>query len=161
MKSYVDSTGQFANHNIYMRDGDKIAKIEAEIAKKLLKFSQKPIQSNHYGQSTRFPERNRILAQQFTFVTSFCLFLLTLLIAFMFRSSNGIGFYHSNLLPLMLTAGIMGFLDIPLKPSTILVFGIAFGLSVDDTVRFLSQYREELKKKLENRLFMQHLQMPA
>jgi predicted RND superfamily exporter protein len=45
----------------------------------------------------------------------------------------------------MLTAGIMGFLDIPLKPSTILVFG-AFGLSVDDTVRFLSQYREELKK---------------
>ena len=46
----------------------------------------------------------------------------------------------------MLTAGIMGFLDIPLKPSTILVFGIAFGLSVDDTVRFLSQYREELKK---------------
>jgi predicted RND superfamily exporter protein len=39
---------------------------------------------------------------------------------------NGIGFYHSNLLPLMLTAGIMGFLDIPLKPSTILVFGIAF-----------------------------------
>ena len=40
----------------------------------------------------------------------------------------------------------MGFLDIPLKPSTILVFGIAFGLSVDDTVRFLSQYREELKK---------------
>jgi predicted RND superfamily exporter protein len=75
---------------------------------------------------------------------------------------NGIGFYHSNLLPLMLTAGIMGFLDIPLKPSTILVFGIAFGLSVDDTVRFLSQYREELKKttgKYAN-LFMQHLQMP-
>jgi predicted RND superfamily exporter protein len=75
---------------------------------------------------------------------------------------NGIGFYHSNLLPLMLTAGIMGFLDIPLKPSTILVFG-AFGLSVDDTVRFLSQYREELKKttgKYAN-LFMQHLQMPA
>jgi predicted RND superfamily exporter protein len=66
-----------------------------------------------------------------------------------------------NLLPLMLTAGIMGFLDIPLKPSTILVFG-AFGLSVDDTVRFLSQYRE-LKKttgKYAN-LFMQHLQMPA
>ena len=40
----------------------------------------------------------------------------------------------------------MGFLDIPLKPSTILVFGIAFGLSVDDTIRFLAQYREELRK---------------
>jgi hypothetical protein len=49
-------------------------KIEAEIAKKLLKFSRKPVQSNHYGQSTRFPERNRILAQQFTFVTSFAFY---------------------------------------------------------------------------------------
>jgi predicted RND superfamily exporter protein len=63
-----------------------------------------------------------------------------------------------NLLPLMLTAGIMGFLDIPLKPSTI--FRNCLGLSVDDTVRFLSQYREELKKTTEN-TFMQHLQMPA
>jgi predicted RND superfamily exporter protein len=50
------------------------------------------------------------------------------------------------MLPLLLTAGIMGFLDIPLKPSTILVFGIAFGMSVDDTLRFLAQYREELKR---------------
>jgi predicted RND superfamily exporter protein len=40
----------------------------------------------------------------------------------------------------------MGYFNIPLKPSTILVYGIAFGLSVDDTIRFLSQYRQELKK---------------
>jgi hypothetical protein len=68
-----------------MRDesGDKIAKLKL---KKATKISQKTIQSNHYGQSTRFPERNRILAQQFTFVTSFCLLLTALLIAFMFRS---------------------------------------------------------------------------
>ena len=39
----------------------------------------------------------------------------------------------------------MGYLEIPIKPSTILVFGIAFGLSVDDTIRFLAQYRQELK----------------
>jgi hypothetical protein len=63
---------------------------------------------------------------------------------------DGFGFYYSNLLPLMLTAGLMGFLDIPLKPSTILVL-IAFGLSVDDTVRFLSQYREEELKKITGR----------
>ncbi len=51
-----------------------------------------------------------------------------------------------NLLPLFVTAGLMGFLNIPLKPSTILVFGIAFGLSVDDSLRFLSEYRQELVK---------------
>ena len=49
-----------------------------------------------------------------------------------------------NLLPLLITAGMMGFLGIPLKPSTILVFSIAFGISVDDTIHFLAKYRQEL-----------------
>jgi hypothetical protein len=70
-----------------MRDesGDKIAKIEAEIKKATKIFPETSNKSNHYGQSTRFSERNRILAQQFTFVTSFCL-LLTALLIVMFRS---------------------------------------------------------------------------
>jgi hypothetical protein len=50
-----------------------------------------------------------------------------------------------NILPLAITAGLMGFFDIPLKPSTILVFSIAFGISVDDTIHFLAKYRQELK----------------
>ena len=33
----------------------------------------------------------------------------------------------------------------PIKPSTILVFSIAFGISVDDTIHFLAKYRQELK----------------
>ena len=49
-----------------------------------------------------------------------------------------------NLLPLIITAGVMGFSSIPLKPSTILVFSIAFGISVDDTIHFLAKYRQEL-----------------
>jgi predicted RND superfamily exporter protein len=50
-----------------------------------------------------------------------------------------------NLLPLLVTAGMMGFLGVPIKPSTILVFSIAFGISVDDTIHFLAKYRQELK----------------
>jgi predicted RND superfamily exporter protein len=50
-----------------------------------------------------------------------------------------------NLIPLLLTAGLMGYLGIPLKPSTILVFSVAFGISVDDTIHFLAKYRQELK----------------
>ncbi len=49
-----------------------------------------------------------------------------------------------NLVPLLLTAGMMGFFGVPLKPSTILVFSIAFGISVDDTIHFLTKYRQEL-----------------
>jgi hydrophobe/amphiphile efflux-3 (HAE3) family protein len=50
-----------------------------------------------------------------------------------------------NLLPLVITAGLMGYLGITIKPSTILVFSIALGISVDDTIHFLSKYRQELE----------------
>jgi len=64
---------------------------------------------------------------------------------FMFRSFKMvIVSLIPNLLPLMITAGLMGYFGIPLKPSTILIFSIAFGLSVDDTIHFLAQYRQEL-----------------
>lgn len=49
-----------------------------------------------------------------------------------------------NILPLIITAGLMGYLGVPIKPSTILVFSIAFGISVDDTIHFLAKYRQEL-----------------
>ena len=49
-----------------------------------------------------------------------------------------------NLLPLVITAGVMGYVGVPIKPSTILVFSIAFGISVDDTIHFLAKYRQEL-----------------
>ena len=46
-----------------------------------------------------------------------------------------------------MTAGIMGFCGIPLKPSTILIFSIAFGISSDGTIYILTEYRNQLKKK--------------
>lgn len=51
----------------------------------------------------------------------------------------------SNLLPILMTAGMMGFLGIPLKPSTALIFSIAFGIAVDDAVHYLARYRQALK----------------
>jgi len=50
-----------------------------------------------------------------------------------------------NLIPLIITSAIMGYFGIPIKPSTILVFSIAFGISIDDTIHFLAKYRQELK----------------
>lgn len=51
----------------------------------------------------------------------------------------------TNLVPLLFTAAVMGYFGITIKPSTILVFSIAFGISVDDTIHFLAKYRQELK----------------
>jgi len=65
--------------------------------------------------------------------------------AYMFRSFRMIVIsLIPNLLPLLVTAGMMGYFGVPIKPSTILVFSIAFGISVDDTIHFLAKYRQEL-----------------
>ena len=150
MKSYVDATGQYARITTFMRDesGDNMPKIEAEIRKKADKlFPPDRYHVTITGKALVFQKGTGYLLDNLLSSLIFAFFLTALLVAFMFRSVKMVLVsIIPNLLPLLLTAGIMGFLDIPLKPSTILVFGIAFGLSVDDTVRFLAQYREELKK---------------
>ncbi|MGA1380396.1 MAG: efflux RND transporter permease subunit [Schleiferiaceae bacterium] len=71
--------------------------------------------------------------------------VISILMASLFRSWRMmIVAILPNLLPLLMTAGIMGWFGIPVKPSTVLIFSIAFGISVDDTLHLLSRYRQEL-----------------
>ena len=49
-----------------------------------------------------------------------------------------------NIIPLIITAGVMGWVGIPLKPSTVLVFSVALGIAIDITIRFLVNYKQEL-----------------
>lgn len=49
-----------------------------------------------------------------------------------------------NIIPLMLTAGVMGWVGIPLKPSTVLIFSVALGIAIDVTIRFLISYKQDL-----------------
>lgn len=72
--------------------------------------------------------------------------LIGILMAILFRSWRMVLVsLIPNFIPLLFTAGIMGFTGIPIKPSTLLVFSIAFGISVDDTIHFLAKFRQELK----------------
>jgi predicted RND superfamily exporter protein len=50
----------------------------------------------------------------------------------------------TNIVPLLITAGIMGWFNVPLKPSTVLVFSVALGITVDVTIRFLVNFKQEL-----------------
>ena len=78
----------------------------------------------------------------------FAILAISILMAILFRSSRMvIVSLIPNFIPLLFTAGIMGWVGIPLKPSTLLVFSIAFGISVDDTIHYLAKYRLELKSK--------------
>jgi predicted RND superfamily exporter protein len=71
--------------------------------------------------------------------------LISIFMAWMFSSYKMVLIsLIPNIIPLLITGAIMGFFGIALKPSTILVFSIAFGISVDDTIHYLAKYRQEL-----------------
>jgi len=74
------------------------------------------------------------------------LLIITILMALIFSSARMIMIsLVPNLIPQILTAGMMGYFDISIKPTTILIFSIALGISVDNTIHFLSRYRLQLK----------------
>lgn len=73
---------------------------------------------------------------------------ISILMAFLFRSWRIIVISMiPNIIPLIFTAGIMGFFAVPLKPSTLIVFSIALGITVDNAILFLAKYRQELNTK--------------
>ena len=81
---------------------------------------------------------------------SYSLFLAFLVIAFLmvitFRKFKMVVIsLIPNLIPLLFTAGVMGYFGIPLKMSTIIVFSIALGISVDNTIHYLARYRLQMK----------------
>jgi len=98
------------------------------------------------GTSVVAAEGTQYLIKNLLTSLAIAIFIIAILMAFLFRSWKMVIIsLVPNFIPLIVTAGIMGFFAIPVKPSTILVFSIAFGISVDDTVHFLAKYRQELK----------------
>jgi len=97
------------------------------------------------GSSRVFLEGTKYLVGNLAYSLLLVILLISIFMAWMFRSFRMvIVSLIPNLIPLLLTAAIMGYFSIPIKPSTILVFSIAFGISVDDTIHFLAKYRQEL-----------------
>jgi len=98
------------------------------------------------GTSVVFLEGTNYLVKNLFTSLAIAMVVIALLMAVLFNSFRMVLIsFIPNLLPLITTAAIMGFFGIPIKPSTILVFSIAFGISVDDTIHFLAKYRQELK----------------
>jgi predicted RND superfamily exporter protein len=148
LKSYVDSTGQFARITTFMKDigTERFDRIEEDLKAKALKiFPQDRYNVSFTGKALLFQKGTKYLVKNLIISLSLAILLIALFMAWMFRSFRMILVsLIPNLLPLIITAGLMGFLGVPIKPSTILVFSIAFGISVDDTIHFLAKYRQEL-----------------
>ena len=97
------------------------------------------------GTSIVFLNGTKFLIKNLVLSLLLVIILISIFMAWMFNSFRMVVVsIIPNLIPLLLTGAIMGYFGIALKPSTILVFSIAFGISVDDTIHFLAKYRQEL-----------------
>ena len=149
LNNFVDSTGQYARITTFMKDigTDKMERIEENLQTKIDKvFPKERYNVTMTGKALVFQKGTKYLVKNLAISLSLAIFLIALFMAYMFRSGRMIIVsLIPNLLPLLVTAGLMGYLGVPIKPSTILVFSIAFGISVDDTIHFLAKYRQELQ----------------
>lgn len=148
LSSYVDSTGQYARITTFIKDTqtERFDRIEEDLRNKASKiFPKDRYNFSITGKAYVFEKGTKYLVNNLMLSLSLAILLIALFMAWMFRSVKMILIsLVPNLLPLLITAGLMGFTGIPIKPSTILVFSIAFGISVDDTIHFLAKYRQEL-----------------
>ena len=149
LNNFVDSTGQYARITTFIKDvgTDRMERIQENLQDKIDKvFNKDRYNVTMTGKALVFQKGTKYLVKNLAISLSLAIFLIALFMAYMFRSGKMIIIsLIPNLLPLLITAGLMGYLGVPIKPSTILVFSIAFGISVDDTIHFLAKYRQELQ----------------
>ena len=108
-------------------------------------FDRASYNLSYTGASIIFLRSTKFLINNLVVSLLLAIMVISLLMAALFKTFRMVVVaIIPNLLPLLMTAGIMGWFGIPVKPSTVLIFSIAFGISVDDTLHYLARYRQEL-----------------
>lgn len=98
------------------------------------------------GSSVIFFRGNQYLIRNLFSSLALAIVLIAGFMAWMFRSKRMVLIaLVPNVIPQVITAAVMGYAGIPIKVSTILVFSVAFGISVDNTIHYLAKYRQELQ----------------
>jgi len=149
LKSFVDSTKQITRISFQMADvgtnhmdslmNDILPKVDSI-------FDPTKYNVSVTGNSVVYAKGTNFLIKNLFESVLIAIGLISLLMALLFSSFRMILVSMvPNIIPLIITAAIMGFSGIPIKPSTIIVFSIALGISVDNAIQYLSRYRHELK----------------
>ena len=148
MSNFMDSTQQMARISVNMKDVGS-----AKLPLLLKDFEQKASQIfdtaayrvTFTGSSISFLEGSSFIITGLKESIFWAFLLITLCMFYLFRSVRIlVCSLIPNLVPLIITAGVMGWAGIALKPSTVLVFSVALGIVIDVTIRFLVNYRQEL-----------------
>ncbi|MCC9165362.1 efflux RND transporter permease subunit [Pontibacter harenae] len=171
LRSFVDSTGQSARISLKVadvgsRELDTLIqkKIKPELAAiyggegvtvteegNITKFTRDDTGSETSvsltGTTLLFIKGNEYLINNLSSSLVLAFVLVTITIALLFKSIRVVVIsLIPNMVPLLIAGGLMGFFNIPLKPSTALIFSIALGIAIDDSIHFLAKYRYELQR---------------
>ena len=149
INSFVDTSMQITRISVQMANigTNDIQRINDELGPKIDSiFPPDKYDVTITGTSVVFLKGTRYLIKNLLTSLILALIAISILMALLFTSARMIIISMTpNLLPQILTAAMMGFLAISIKPSTILIFSIALGISVDNAIHFLSRYRLQLR----------------
>ena len=145
---FIDSTMQYTRISVSMADvGTKelpviLNGIETR-ANELFDTTEHTIQLT--GTSITFLEGSQFIINGLKESVFWAFLLIALCMLYLFKSVRIlVCSLLPNIIPLIITAGVMGWVGVPLKPSTVLVFSVALGIAIDITIRFLVNYKQEL-----------------
>ena len=148
MGSFVDSTEQYLRISMSMADvgTEKLPILLKSIEQKANElFDTASYKIQLTGTSITFLEGSRFIVNGLKDSIFWAFLLIALCMLYLFKSVRILlCSLIPNVIPLVITAGIMGWVGVPLKPSTVLVFSVALGIAVDITIRFLVNYKQEL-----------------
>ena len=146
VNSFIDSANQVMRINIRVADvgTNRMVKIQKSLQAKLdTLFPSSQYTAILTGSALKYTLGTEYLIKHLVKSLVLAILLIALFMAYMYRSPRMILVsIFANLLPLLFTAGLMGYCSISIKPSTLLVFSVTYGIAVDTAVHFLSKYRQ-------------------
>ena len=149
LHNYLDSTRQFTRASFEMIDvgSSRMNTVLANLQPRIDSiFNPQKYHVELTGSSIIFIKGANYMVKNLYESLALAIFLIAIVMWVLFRGIKMIAVsLLPNLIPLIITAGIMGFFGIPLKPSTIIIFSIAMGISSDQTIYFITRYRQELR----------------
>ncbi len=148
--SFMDTTRQQARISVSMADvgSTRLPEILDSIGQKAAEiFPKDKYDIQLTGTSVTFLEGSRFIINGLQESIGWAFLLIALCMLYLFRSFRIlVCSLIPNIIPLIITAGVMGWAGVAIKPSTVLVFSVALGIAIDVTIRFLVNYKQELAR---------------
>jgi predicted RND superfamily exporter protein len=150
LATFMDSNRQQARISVSMADvgSNRLPQILDSVSARAAQlFPKDKYDVLLTGTSVTFVEGNRYIISGLKDSIIWAFILIAFCMLYLFRSARIlVCSLIPNIIPLLITAGVMGWAGIPLKPSTVLVFSVALGIAIDITIRFLVNYKQELPR---------------